>query len=125
MLICMKPDRKLVDDLAEKIAAARDQRGLSNAEIGRISGVHPSQASRICSGHFKTLSHNVVRICNTVGVEAPTSLSLAEADDPAWHRVEQSVRKLWDETAEGARKIEKMLDAIADLRAVQKDQPLS
>src|SRR5712691_5076656 len=107
MLICMKLPRKLIEDLTRNMAAARDKKELSNAEISRISEVHPSQVGRICSGDFKTLSHNVVQICNTLGVELPAPLSFSEATDPAWQRVERSVRKLWDGTPEGARTIEK------------------
>lgn len=117
MLICMKPMRKQLDDLKADIVKARGERGLSNAEIGRISDVHPSQVGRICNGKFKTFSHNVVQVCKVLGVSVPRLEPRAKGEDPEWAQAVASMRKLWDETPEGAKTITRMLDAIAELQA--------
>jgi len=39
------------------------------------------------------------------------------AEDPAWVRAQSSMRKIWDETPDGARAITRMLDAVAELRS--------
>src|SRR5258708_40339046 len=121
MLICMKPTRKQLDDLQAKIVAAYAETGLSNAEIGRISTVHPSQVGRICEGGFKTFSHNVVQVCKALGVIVPRLEPRKGETNPDWARAQSSMRKIWDQTPEGARTIARMLDAIADLKAARKD----
>lgn len=116
MLICMKPSDKQLEAVRNRIAAAYGAKGLSSAEIGRIARVHPSQVGRICGGDFKTFSHNVVQICKTLGVLVPRSEARSAVEDPAWVRAQMSMRKIWDETPEGARAITRMLDAVAELR---------
>lgn len=111
----MKSTIKEISDFANDLAKARSEMSLSNAEIGRISGVHPSQVGRICEGNFKTFSHNVVQVCNALGVTVPQTKSPHLPKDPSWVKVERSIRKLWDATPEGARSIARMLDAIADV----------
>ena len=122
MLIYMKPTRKQLQDLYANIVVAKDAKGLSYAEIGRISDVHPSQVSRICDGRFRTFSHNVVQVCRALDVTVPRLEANAGEVDPAWARVQSSMRKLWDETPEGALIIARMLNAIAELKISRKDR---
>lgn len=117
MLICMKPTDKQLVDLRAKIAVAQARRGLTLTQLGQISGVHPSQAGRICAGHFKTFSHNVVQICNVLGVSVPRLQPDLDDVAPEWAAAQSSMRRLWDETPEGARTIQRLLKAIADLRS--------
>src|SRR3546814_8133471 len=91
--------------------------GLSRAEIGRLSKVHPSQVGRICSGEFKTISNNVVQVCKVLGLNLETVTAPATKADASWSRLEASVRGIWDNTPEGAEKIARMLDTIGQLRA--------
>ena len=77
--------------------------------------MHASQVSRICSGDFKTFSNNVVQICNVLNVMVPR-LEEEDAMDTEWTKVHASLRRIWDETPEGAASIRRLLDAIADLR---------
>jgi hypothetical protein len=117
MLIRMKPTDKQLDDLKAKIVDARKAAGLTHSEIGRIAFVHPSQVGRICDGNFKTFSHNVVQICKALGVAVPR-LEPMRSDTPReWAQALSSMRKIWDDTPEGARVIGRMLDAIADLKS--------
>jgi len=122
MLICMKPTSKQLSDLQGEIVDAYSAKGLSKAEIGRRSKVHPSQVSRICSGNFKTLSQSVVQICMTLDVSVPRPEPMADELDPDWARVQSSMRKIWDETPEGAKTIARMLDAIAELQGARQNK---
>lgn len=112
----MKPTIKQLDDLKAEILNARASKGLSNAEIGRISRVHPSQVGRICEGRFKTFSHNVVQVCKALGVKVPHLEPGQSSMAPEWAQAMSSMRRIWDDTPEGAQVIMRMLDAIADLK---------
>lgn len=41
-----------------------DSRLLTQTSIGNALGIHPSQVSRICAGHFRRLDGNARRVCN-------------------------------------------------------------
>lgn len=112
----MKPTIKQLNDLKAKIVAARGAKGLSYAELGRISRVHPSQVGRICEGHFKTFSHNVVQVCKALEIKVPRLEPQQSGMAPEWAQAMSSMRKIWDDTPEGAQVITRMLDAIADLK---------
>ena len=111
----MKPSSKQIRDLQRRISRARSERNLSYADIAKMSRVHASQVSRICSGAFKTFSNNVVEVCKVLHVKVPR---LEEEDDmdADWAKVNSSLRQIWDQTPEGAESIRRVLDAIANLR---------
>jgi hypothetical protein len=113
----MRPTIKQLEDLRTKIASAQESKGLSYAELGRISLVHPSQVSRICGGQFATFSHNVVQVCKALDIKVPQLEPKHAPMAPEWAQVISSMRKIWDDTPEGAQAISRMLDAIADLQA--------
>ncbi len=119
MLICMKLTGKQLGDLHTEIVRAQAEKRLSQADIARISRVHPSQVARICSGQFKTISHNVLQICKAVGVGVGSREQDADEVAPEWTAAKSSMRRLWDETPEGALAIAKLLNAIADLHAAR------
>ena len=83
MLICMKPTDKQLEDIKTRIAMARRESALSDAEIGRMSDVHPSQVSRICGGSFRTISNNVMQICTILGVATSQTDPGSGGEDPA------------------------------------------
>jgi hypothetical protein len=112
----MKPTIKQLDDLKAKIIDARATKGLSYAELGRISLVHPSQVGRICEGRFKTFSHNVVQVCRALEIKVPRLEPRQSGMAPEWAQAISSMRKIWDDTPEGAQVITRMLDAVADLK---------
>jgi hypothetical protein len=115
----MKPTIKQLSAVNQSLAKKRGLSGLSNAEISRMSGVHQSQVGRICGGQFKTFSFSVVQICKVLEVPLPRICPSKTGEDPAWALVQSSIRKLWDETPEGAKAIAQMIDAVATL-AVKK-----
>lgn len=117
MQICVKATTSEIEILVDQMKAARRARGLSNAEIGKLAAVHPSQVGRICSGDVRTITGNVVQVCKVLGLSVETVDRPAEKDDQSWARLEASVRTLWDRTPEGAEKIIRMLDTIALLKS--------
>jgi len=112
----MKPTPDERADLIARIAEKRRDSKLSDAEIGRLSAVHPSQVGRICRGEFRTISNNVVQICRTLGLTVEIPPPPKETQDAAWSRLQRSMRKAWDRTPEGAAKLAKVLEAVADVR---------
>src|SRR3546814_3415524 len=98
MQICMKATAEQLASLKVRIAEADAREGLSRAEIGRLSKVHPSQVGRICSGEFKTISNNVVQVCKVLGLNLETVTAPATKADASWSRLEASVRGIWDNT---------------------------
>jgi len=115
MLISMKPTIKQLSAVKHHLVQKHRLSELSSAEISRISGVHQSQVGRICGGQFKTFSYNVVQICKVLEVALPRTTTPIVDDDPSWAEVQYSIRKLWDETPEGAKAIAKMIDAVVKL----------
>jgi hypothetical protein len=113
----MKATEDELEDLRRRIALAHARCPLSKAEIGRLAKVHPSQVGRVVRGDFLTVSANVVQICKVLGLEMEVVERPAERRDAAWSRLEASVRRLWDETPQGADRIAMLLDTIADLQA--------
>lgn len=116
MHFCMKATPEALASVKAKLASAYERAELTQAEIARLSKVDPSQVSRICRGQFRTLSPNVVQICNVLEVDAGLSSELMVAPTGSWTRMLASLRDLWDETPEGAESIMRMLDAVAALR---------
>lgn len=114
----MKPTIKQLGAVKHALAEKRSFSELTNAEISRISGVHQSQVGRICAGQFKTYSFNVVQICRVLDVPLPCPTTIVGDENPAWVKVQSSMRKLWDETPEGANAIAQMIEAVA--KAVSK-----
>jgi hypothetical protein len=111
----MKPTSKQLSVLQKRIASRYSAGGRSNAEIGRLASVHPSQVGRICAGDFKTVSANVVQVCRVLGVKVPKMVESAKID-PEWAKANASLRRIWDHTPQGAATIRRVLDAIADLQ---------
>lgn len=112
---CMKATANQLESLRKRIATARAADAATDAAIGDISGVHPSQVGRICRGEFKTVSHNVVQVCKALGLKMESAALREAGDDLGWLKLESSLRKLWDETPEGADRIARVLETIGAL----------
>lgn len=112
----MKIDRISSDKLKSQIKSRFKSKGMSFATIGRLAGVHPSQVSRICSGEFRTLSHNVVQVCGVIGIELDTvSFPHGERELLA-KNLEARLHRLWQHDIPKGRKLLKVLDSLASLR---------
>jgi transcriptional regulator with XRE-family HTH domain len=117
----MKPSQREREILAGRIRQAREKSTLSNSEIASLARVDPGQTSRILDGKFRTVSGNVVQICNVLGIDPHG----AGGDDPpssaqastsaAWAKLEASVRRAWDETPQGAERLARVIDAVAEV----------
>ena len=121
MLICMKPTSKEITHLRAEIQNTLKVRPVSFADISKLSGVDPSQVGRICKGTFKTFSHNVVKVCNALDVRIPQVKP--DIMDKELSKAHSSLLKIWDKTPEGAIKLRRMLDTIAQLHGGQDGEP--
>lgn len=113
MQICMKLTREAREKLAASIAARVADRSDSFTEIASLAGVHPSQVSRICRGHFKTASYNVVQICKVLGIPMEGLKASVQAS-PQQRKLEAAVVALWDQSPEDA---DRLVRVLKELRA--------
>ncbi|MGB3723789.1 MAG: helix-turn-helix transcriptional regulator [Pacificimonas sp.] len=112
----MKATAAQLMTLRKDLDSARISQGRTNAEIGRLAGVDPSQVSRICRGRFKRISYNVVQVCSVLGIKIETVALSPRSNDVSWRKLEASLRKLWDDTPQGAAKISRVLETIGNFK---------
>ena len=114
----MKPSQEEREKLVESIRRRRAKTSLSNAELATIASVDPGQTSRILDGKFRTVSGNVLRICNALGID-PHGEGSYEAtpkevrERAAGVKLEAAVRRAWDQTPQGAEQLVAVIDAVA------------
>lgn len=116
MQICMKLDDQARTKLVIEIQSRVSDGGFTYAGIARAAGVNESQVSRICRGQFRTLSFNVVQICNVIGVAIDRGTVTAPATDPHVERLQSSLLSLWDHTPEDADRLVKLLEQLNVIR---------
>jgi transcriptional regulator with XRE-family HTH domain len=123
----MKPTLEEREELRRRVLDARSRCTFTNARIAEATGVDPGQVSKICRGRFETVSDSLMKICNLLGIGAElgaASPDLARIEvaaertqrAAAWRRLERSVRRAWDKTPEGAARLARVLDAVAEAR---------
>jgi len=110
----MKLSRVEIDDVRRRLRSALKKQRLTVSEIGRLAGVHPSQAGRICRGEFRTMSHNVVEVCRVLGLD-PAAAKPATESDAAWALLERNLRKLWEDSPDRAKQMAKLMEAMTKL----------
>jgi len=105
--------------LAGRLEASRREKGLSYSLLAKISGVDVSQVHRICRGRFRTLSHNVVKICNVLQVEPPEAdlRNIPGEGDYDGERLVSELFATWDHTSAGA---DRLVDLLLAVRRIQK-----
>jgi hypothetical protein len=126
----MKPNQEEREKLARLIRRRRAKTSLSNAELAAIASVDPGQTSRILDGQFRTVSGNVLRICNVLGIdphgEDDDDATLKEAKQhAAWAKLEASVRRAWDQTPQGAERLVAVIDAVARVKPTRRMKGVS
>ena len=89
---------------------------INYSELGRQTGIHQSQVSRICNGNFRTFSHSVMLICNALKVDLDAIERPQVAAGSAAARVQNSAMALWDGTIEDADRIVQLLGQLSELR---------
>ncbi|WP_158235433.1 helix-turn-helix transcriptional regulator [Caulobacter sp. FWC2] len=119
----MKLSVKSRENLARQLREVIKEREVTYAEIASLSGVHPSQVSRICRGEFKTASANLVQICTALGLAEDRSTS--PAPNPSRQLLEKSIGALWDQTPEDADRLLKLMRQLAELRRQPRKRRLS
>lgn len=122
----MKPSHSERAKLVARIRRARENSGFANSDIASLARVDPGQTSRILDGKFRTVSGNVLQICSVLGVDPYRDAT----DDPpspaqartsaAWAKLEASVRRAWDETPQGADRLARVIDAVAEVSGRQR-----
>lgn len=126
MTIYMKPTQQEREILLRKLKEVVAAREISQADLARATGVDPGQISRILAGDFVTFAGAVVSICKVLGITpdaegaktgANTRAGSPPARDLSWSKVERAVKRLWDETPDGADQLVRVLDAIAAVKA--------
>lgn len=118
----MKPSREEREKLVGLIRRRRAKTSLSNSELAAIASVDPGQTSRILAGQFRTVSGNVLRICNALGInphgeDDDDAASKEVRKRAAWAKLEASVRRAWDQTPQGAERLVAVIDAVAKVRS--------
>ena len=98
--------------IAEKLRAALNKKGITAAEAARSAHIDPSRLCRILQGAFATFNPNVLQICNFLGVS--TQDAEQQGGGPA--RICASALQVWDGTAEDVEEVVKLLEQIALLR---------
>jgi transcriptional regulator with XRE-family HTH domain len=123
MQICMKMERISSRKLAAALQSRRAELRISYGKIAAATDVHPSQVSRICRGEFTTITGNVMQICKRLGVD-PASAELLEshegqistfAEEMLKRKIAECVGILWDGTPEGAERVARIFEDLADL----------
>jgi hypothetical protein len=111
----MKLGHEAREKLAASIAARVAERSESFAEIGSLAGVHPSQASRICRGKFRTASHNVVQICKVLGIPLE-GVRPERGASREQRKLEAAIIAVWDRSPEDADRIVRVLKELKAFR---------
>lgn len=102
-----------VDQLASRLEAARKERRLSVARLGKLAGVDGAQAWRICRGDFATLNPGVLKICNELGVTPRGAMfPVSEGLDGIEAQLATEAVAAWDRTEAGAQLVLRVLRAL-------------
>ena len=104
------------EDLARSLEAARREKRLSYKALGNQAQVDQAQAFRICTGEFRTLGANVLRICNALGVRPPREGKTPPASWTSvdWVETIDELAATWAKKPASARKLAGVLRAIRD-----------
>jgi hypothetical protein len=120
MHICMKLASESKRMLVSEIRAQMGARQLRVTHLSLVCGVDQSQISRVLGGDFKSLSHNVMQICNNLGIDPMRFVRPAHQDDDARRRIMDSALAVWDGTPEGADLLVSVLGGMAALRGARR-----
>ena len=117
MQICMKLASDSKKELLEEIQAQINARRISPSETARLCGVDQSQLSRILTGDFKRISHNIMQICNYLGIDPGRFVGSLPGDEDTRRRIADSALSVWDGTPEGAELLISIFGGMAAMRS--------
>lgn len=106
----MKLKSHEIETLVTRIESRRLALGYNYSEISRLSGVNQGQVSRICRGHFKTASGNVMQICMILGIE------IQSGEQHDFVRLKEAILGVWDGTSADADRISRLLSVVGEVR---------
>ena len=95
-----------LEGLPRKLALAREQAGLTQAQVSRLMGMHRPTVSEIEAGRRRVTAQELKRFAEVYGVSV--GWLTEETADPAQERVELAAREL-------AKLKEEDLDRVLDL----------
>lgn len=101
-----------ISTLAGAMDEALKAKGYSYRELEAAAGVDKGQISRIMSGQFRTISTNLQRICNVLGLD-PNDYSTQSSKIPAELLVQ--LERGWVNSGTQRQKYEEALLALARL----------
>lgn len=103
MQIYMKLSQNDIANLSASIEKARSLYGINYSQLAEKSCVNQGQVSRICRGKFKSVSQNVMQICNFLGVSLTPLFEKHAANET------RDLPKLVGEITNGSPEIEQKL----------------
>lgn len=120
MQICMKLASESKRMLVAEIRAQMDARKLVVSRLAEACGVDQSQISRILTGNFKGLSHNIMQICISLGIDPLRFVVSSREDEATKKRIIDSALAVWDGTQEGADILVSVLGGMAAMRSARR-----
>src|SRR3954465_943191 len=99
--------------IASRLKAAREQAGLTQAQIAKILGLHRPSISEIEAGRRSVSAEELVKLAETYGVSVAW-LTETESADPARARLELAARELSKLKQED---LDRLLQLLTSLRS--------
>lgn len=112
----MPPARQRREEFPDRLKAARERRGWSQADLAERSGFQPSAISRFETGAVKPSFDNLRRLAGGLRVSTDYLLGLVEDPTAAAPPSDPLYRKLEALTDEQRAFAEKFLEDLAEMR---------
>lgn len=107
--------------VAALLRAEALRRGISQAEITRLTGISQPQVSRILGGKFTRKSTKVIQLCKFLEVDE----SPVPGDRTPSEKLEKAVLAIWDGTREHEEAIVHLLGAVRIVASSKRKPALS
>ncbi len=120
MQICMKLTSESKRMLVAELRAQMDARKFDIKHLSTECNVDQSQISRVLARNFKGISHNIMQICITLGIDPIRFVIPSREDEASKRRVMDSALAVWDGTPEGADLLVSVLGAMAAMRGARR-----
>ncbi len=100
-------------DFCDQLKAAREQRGLSQTELAKLTGLQPSAISHFETGNRSPSFDNLKRLANALGVSIDYLLGRSAVPDVATPKAEQIFRDFSKMTARDQETLAQMAAFLA------------
>lgn len=88
------PKSNSSDPIAQRLALARDQAGLTQAQVAQLLGLHRPTISEIEAGRRKVSATELQKFATAYGVSLTWLMGTEQENDPHKARVELAAREL-------------------------------